>query len=160
MLNQVDNRIDSAKSQFLTFTVGERLYCADIHQVVEIRQYSEVTQVPESEEYFIGVLDIRGSVVPIFDLKKLFYDTQPEIDNKKVIIIISLSGKQIGMLVDAVSDIIEVGSSELKDVDAAKNAIKKTYLSGIIMHQDKMIMLINAESIFNKKILETIPNED
>ncbi|MFI4984135.1 MAG: chemotaxis protein CheW [Rickettsiales bacterium] len=158
MLNQVDKSAGSAKLQFLTFTLGDNHYCIDIHQVVEIRQYSEVTKVPESEEYFIGVLDIRGSVVPIFDLNKLFATNQSA-SSKKVIIIISLADKHVGMMVDTVSDIIEVENGLVKDVDSAKNAIKKVYLSGIVMHQGKMIMALNTDNIFNKKIIDVANQE-
>lgn len=150
--------LQSQMDSFLSFTVGGQLYCVDIHNVVEIKGYTAATKLPHMLDYMLGVINIRGAVIPIFDLQARFGGSKTEIDNKKVIIIINIHEQQVGILVDAVNGIIEESSVNIKSSDAAKTAISEDFMNGIIALVDKMVIVLNINSIVALDDLNKISN--
>ena len=95
----------ASKSQFLSFKIDEEFYCLDISFVHEIRGIGEITKIPNSTDFLIGIMNIRGAAVPVFDLKSRFKKIPSAQDQKNVIILVKLNDKILGLLADAVSDI-------------------------------------------------------
>ena len=150
---------DSFESQFLTFSVEDESYGVDIIKVMEIKSWEETTIIPESPEYMRGVIDLRGVVVPIFDLKKKFGSGEIEIDKTKVVIVLDVSDKTIGVLVDGVSDILNINSAEIKDSpQAGESQASDEYIDGLISQGDKMIILLNIEKLFDINVINQTTN--
>lgn len=141
------NVTQSQSESFLSFTVGGQLYCVDIHSVVEIKGYTSTTKLPHMLDFMLGVINIRGVVIPIFDLQARFGGQNSELDSKKVIIIVSVEGQQLGFLVDAVNGIIEEDSANIKNSSVAQTAISEDFMKGIISIDDSMVIVLNINSI-------------
>ncbi len=141
--------------QFLTFTVGENEYGVSIMRVMEIRGWSDTTRIPNAPEYMRGVINLRGIVVPIFDLRTRFSQGITEANEKNVVIIIAVGERTLGILVDAVSDILTVGDDEIKPApSSAETGIEDAYVSGLISISKKMVIILDVDYLFDTNTIE------
>ena len=139
--------------QLLTFTLGNELYAIDIMQVREVKGWSETTRLPNSPEFLRGVLNLRGAIVPIYDLRMRLSGelTQPE--ETHVIIILNLKQRIIGILVDAVCDILTVTPEALKappnldDGAADEAAANHQFVKSLIANGERMVVLLDLTSL-------------
>ena len=114
------------KREFLAFTLGREEYCIDILKVQEIRGYETVTPIPNTPSYMKGVVNLRGLIVPIIDLRiKLELETVAY-DQFTVVIILSIRGRIVGVVVDSVSDVVALAAEEIKEAPKLGAAIKTT----------------------------------
>jgi purine-binding chemotaxis protein CheW len=145
-------------SQFLTFGVGESFYGIDIMNVTEIKGYSSITHLPDTPSYMLGIMNLRGVVVPIFDLKQRFTHIKSDITHETVIIVLSIGGQRIGILVDAVSDIIEVDEDEIKHSSTVDTMLDERYMKGIYQPDEtiSMIIIIDVISLLKDALLRKI----
>ncbi len=146
--------------QFLTFSVEGNEYGVDIMSVREIKGWTESTRIPNSPEFMRGVMNLRGVVIPIFDLRTRFNMGVTKADAKNVVIVISIESRTIGILVDAVSDILTVDAGEVKASPAGTTdmEIDKAYISGLISVDNKMVVILNVENLFSEKSLMLADN--
>ena len=143
--------VTSETLQFLTFAVGAEQYGISITTVREIKSWEETTVLPNSPQFMRGVINLRGTVVPIFDLRSRFGQGETEIDAaKSVVIVIAIEDRQIGLLVDAVSDILDVDSSDIKNApSSAEVNIEEAYINGLVSAGNKMVILLNTSNLFD-----------
>lgn len=130
----------AAVSQFVTFSCAEKKYGVDIMSVREIRSWAPVTEVPDLPHAVRGVLDIRGEIVQVFDLNLSLGSGQNEVTDSHVVIIVAVEGKNIGILVDSVSDIISVGEKEMRPAPSNNPG---GVVSGMAKHNDVLFSLLN-----------------
>ena len=146
-----------ATRQFLTFRVEKNEYGVDIMKVMEIRGWHEATRIPNSPEYMLGVINLRGLVIPIFDLRTRFGQGKTNATEKNVVIVISIGTRVIGILVDAVSDILTVAESDIKPSPSSEDTgIEDAYVNGLISQGEKMVILLDADYLFDKKTLTAV----
>lgn len=144
--------------QFLTFTLGEEYYGVDITQVMEIRGWTEATAMPESPSYMLGVIDLRGQMIPIFDLRNRFGKGTTEPDAKHVVIIVAVGTRMLGLMADAVSDIVDCEKNALKAApNMGDSTIDRRYIKGLLTHDEKMYVMLDAAEIFDAEQLESLP---
>lgn len=145
-------------SQFLTFTVGEEVFGVDIMKVREIKGWQEVTRLPNSPEFLRGVMNLRGVILPIFDLRCRFGLGLTHAESKHVIIIIALEKRSIGILVDTVSDILTVGAQEVKAAPAMEgnSSIDEKYVGGLISVEERMVILLDMERLFESEAIKEL----
>jgi purine-binding chemotaxis protein CheW len=133
----------------LTFSLGGEVYGVDILRVKEIRGWSPVTRIPQSEPSVLGVLNLRGSVVPIVDLRIRFALQAAEFNAVTVIIVLSLPTatglKEIGIVVDSVQDVVDIDAAQLKPAPDVGNAAAGEFIEGIATHGEQMLILLDAE---------------
>ncbi len=140
--------------QFLTFSVESNEYGVDIMKVREIRGWSDTTRIPNSPEYMRGVINLRGLVIPIFDLRSRFGQGLTEAYEKNVVIVIAVGDRTIGILVDAVSDILTVTTSDIKPPpSSAETGIDDAYVNGLISVEEKMVILLDVDYLFDSEAL-------
>ncbi len=144
----------SGQEQYITFTVGEQEYGVDIMSVREIKGWVETTLLPNTPDYMRGVLNLRGVIVPIFDLRCRFGLGETEATNLHVIVIIAVKERMVGILVDTVSDILTVSTSDIRDVPKMETLIEEEYLTGLVTIEDRMVALLNQERLFDTQIIE------
>lgn len=144
-----DDAQENTNSQFITFSCADKNYGIDIMSVREIRSWSPVTQVPDQPPCVCGVLDIRGQVVQVVDLSLLLDGTKNEVGSNHVVIIVSVGGKSIGILVDAVSDIISVGKKDMRSVPSSERAGKRV-VSGLAKYKDDLFSVLNLTSLLGE----------
>jgi len=145
--------------QYLSFGLQEEAYCIDILMVQEIRALEKVKPIPNAPEFVLGVINLRGQVIPVVDLRKRFNLSKPDTSQKPVTIYIELENLQkIGIVVDYVSDVHEIYPSMIKKKPDITNTVDTTYLDGIVTVDDAMIAIINMNKVFEKKELSDLSN--
>lgn len=143
------------QKQFITFTIGEEEYAVDIMVVREIKAWSETTHLPNTPEFMRGVLNLRGLIVPIFDLRCRFGLGLTETTKMHVIIIVRVENRLVGILVDTVSDIIKVTEGEIQEVPKMDRNIDDEYLRGLVTVSERMVALLDVDRLFNPQAIET-----
>ncbi len=134
--------------QFVTFVVGESTYGVEIVQVREIKQWSPVTALPNQHDYTRGVLNLRGTVVPVHDLRARFGDGLTEATSSHVVIITWIGEQTVGILVDAVSDIITINPEEIRPAPQGGTAHDVTSIDGLVDCDGDMVAIINLKQLF------------
>jgi len=141
--------------QVLTFSLGEESYGIDILQVQEIRGWSPVTHIPQSPEHVLGVLNLRGSIVPIVDLRTRF-NLAADFTPLTVIIVISVrteSGrKECGLVVDSVSDVVDLDASQLRPAPALNGSPTAGVIEGLATLDDRMLILLHIDDLVGNEL--------
>jgi purine-binding chemotaxis protein CheW len=136
---------DSA--EFINFAIGEEQYGVDIMAVREIKEWSNVTHLPRQPEYVRGVLNLRGSVLPIIDLRCRFGQGLTECAPTHVIIIVQIEGRQVGLLADRVLDIVSYEPADVQPVPNVARSAHARFLAGLVTREDSMIALIDLPNL-------------
>ena len=134
-------------SQFLTFNLGEELYGVDILRVQEIKGYTAVTKIPNTPSHIKGVLNLRGTIVPIIELRTKF--TMPTIDYTAftVIIVVVVRDKIMGLVVDAVSDVLNIDKKDIQPPPQFGAKVDVSFLNGIGKSGDKLVALLDMDRL-------------
>lgn len=149
---------EEAIQQFLSFTIDSSSYGVDLMSVREIKGWSQTTQLPNSPEFMKGVINLRGIVVPIFDLRKRFNmgDTTP--NEKNAVIIVTAGDRLIGILVDTVSDILDATASQINQAPHVDKKLDADFIKGLISIAEKMVVLLDVDKIFDAETLQNADN--
>ena len=134
-------------AQFVTFTLGAQHYCVDITSVREIRAWSAITPLPGTDDFIRGVINLRGAVVPIIDLRTRFGQGKTEATPDHVIVTVMIDGRITGLLVDAVSDILTLPRTAIEPVPATDGEPKSRFFDGLITQQDNMLIVIALDRL-------------
>lgn len=157
--DDIENQSEDLK-QFLTFTVDGNNYAVDIMQVMEIRGWVDTTRIPNSSDYMRGVINLRGIVIPIFDLRTRFAKGITEVDEKNVVIVVSINDRVIGILVDAVSDILTINNNDIRvSPSSAETDIEAEYVAGLISHNENMVIILEVANLFGSEFPEDLAEE-
>lgn len=132
--------------QLIAFSIGEQVYGVEITTVREIRAWNGATPLPNTREFVVGVINLRGTIVPIFDLRARFGDGQTSPTKTHVVVVLSVGDKWVGILVDAVSDILTVSKDDIHTVPEG-NSLDTDLLNGIVTHDNQMVGLIDLAAI-------------
>ena len=132
--------------QLIAFSVGEQSYGVEITTVREIRAWNGATPLPNTREFVRGVINLRGTIVPIFDLRARVGEGQTSPTKNHVVVVTSVGEKWVGILVDAVSDILTVSKNDIHAVPEG-NAMDTELLNGIVTHENRMVGLIDLHAI-------------
>ena len=139
--------------QFVTFAVGEEVYAVDIMRVREIKGWTEVTRLPNQPDYMRGVLNLRGVIVPIFDLRCRFGQGLTEATATHVVVIVAVAERIVGILVDTVSDILTVSSDEIRPVPELESRDDRDFLDGLASSGERMVALLNLDELFDLSVV-------
>ena len=145
---EADQSNDEAMSQYVTFAIDDRLYGFEITKVREIKGWSEPTELPNTDHTMRGVLNLRGIVVPIFDLRARFGQGHTEAREEHVVIIVALGEHLIGVLVDAVSDILTLEPGDVLPVPPSSHGTSQQFIQGLVSRDEKLIALLKLEELF------------
>jgi purine-binding chemotaxis protein CheW len=137
----------NAETQYLTVNLAQEEYGIDILSVREIRGWTPVTRIPQSPAYVLGVLNLRGAIVPVIDMRLRFGLAREEYDATTVTVIITVAGRQFGVVVDAVSDVIDVASDALRPVPDMGTTVDTEYLKGLTAVGERMVLLLDADKL-------------
>jgi purine-binding chemotaxis protein CheW len=137
--------------QLVSFTIGKEEFGFDIQSIQEINRMVEITRVPNSPEFVSGVINLRGQVIPIVDLRKRFKFPQKEYDNNTRIIIVELSGIVVGFVVDAVREVIRIPKSITEPPPSIVAGIGSEYIIAVAKMENRLIILLDLERILLDK---------
>jgi purine-binding chemotaxis protein CheW len=135
--------------EFLTFRLGPEEYGIDILKVQEIRSYEQPTRIANAPAFVKGVVNLRGVIVPIVDLRLKLSCSNADYDGFTVVIVLNVKGRVVGAVVDSVSDVIELSKDLVKPAPHMNSAVDMTYITGIASLQDRMLILMDIESLMS-----------
>ncbi|MCE3607776.1 chemotaxis protein CheW [Massilia sp. P8910] len=133
--------------EFLAFTLGKEEYAIDIQKVQELRGYDVVTHIANSPDFIKGVVNLRGIIVPIMDMRIKFNLGTPTYDQFTVVIIINIAGRVMGMVVDSVSDVITLTAEQIKPPPQLGAALDTSYLIGLGAFDERMLILVDIDKL-------------
>ena len=146
----------SASQQILTFTLGEETYGVDILRVQEIRGWAPVTRIPQAPLHVLGVLNLRGSIVPIVDMRMRFRLARAEYTPLTVIIVLSVQSangrRDFGVVVDGVSDVIDVARSDVKPAPDLGSQASIEFIQGLASVAGRMVMLLDIDRLIGADV--------
>jgi purine-binding chemotaxis protein CheW len=139
----------SGLTQFISFAIGSDQYGVDIMAVREIKGWSEITHLPKQPDYVRGVLNLRGVMVPIIDLRCRFGQGMTEATAMHIVIIVQVGTRQVGLLGDRVLDIVSIDPSRIQPVPRVAQATRIDFLSGLVTIENGMIALIDLPHLLS-----------
>lgn len=140
---------DIAGQEFLAFTLGKEEYGIDILKVQEIRGYETVTRIANAPDFIKGVVNLRGIIVPIVDMRIKFNLGEPTYDQFTVVIILNIGGRVVGMVVDSVSDVITLSPEQIKPAPEMGTALNTDYLIGLGTIDQRMLILVDIDKLMS-----------
>ena len=142
--------------QQLTFNLAGEEYGVDILSVREIRGWSRVTRIPQTPDHLLGVLNLRGAIVPIMDLRLRFGLERENYGDSTVVIIVAVAERLFGIVVDAVSDVVDIDPTAIKPVPDMGAVVDTRYLKGLATHVERMVMLLDVDKLMRPEDVETL----
>ncbi len=133
--------------EYLTFTLGQEEYGIDILKVQEIRGYEQPTRIANTPPFLKGVINLRGVIVPIVDLRIKFNLGEPTYDQFTVVIILNVAERVVGIVVDGVSDVIELNSDNLRPAPTFSSTLDTRYILGLGAVDERMIIVVDIERL-------------
>lgn len=154
--NELGAAEGSTGGQILAFRLGAETFGVDILRVKEIRGWSPVTSIPQAPEHVLGVLNLRGAIVPIIDLRKRFELASAEFSPLTVIIVLSLHTadgvRECGVVVDSVSDVVDIAPGAIKPPPALAGQVRSQFIQGLANVEDRMLILLNVEELVTRDL--------
>jgi purine-binding chemotaxis protein CheW len=140
---------DASGSEYLAFTLGSEEYGIDILKVQEIRGYEAVTRIANAPEFIKGVINLRGIIIPVVDMRIKFRLGTPTYDQFTVVIILNIGGRIMGMVVDSVSDVTTLAPDQIKPAPEMGTAFNSEYLMGLGTIDERMLILIDIDRLMS-----------
>jgi purine-binding chemotaxis protein CheW len=142
--------------QFLTFALGQEEYGVEILKIQEIKGFSAITPLPNTPAFIKGVLNLRGTIVPIIDLRKKF--SLPEVGYTKftVIVVVQVQGKIMGFIVDAVSDVLNVAGADIQPTPDLHGQVDTSFINGLAKTGEKLVILLDIEKVLTAAETATV----
>jgi purine-binding chemotaxis protein CheW len=149
-----EKAVQANEEQFLTFRLDGQEYGISILKVQEIKGWDKMTPIPNSPPYVKGVLNLRGVIVPVFDLRLRFGLPETVRDAFTVIIVVNIGGRMAGIVVDAVSDVINVSLEQQCAAPEYEGQQNREFIKGFAQVEDKLLILLDIDRMVNPEALE------
>jgi len=144
--------------QLVSFNIGEEEFGVDILKVQEINRMLEVTRVPNAPEYVDGVINLRGKVIPIIDLRRRFGMDRKEHDKNTRIVVVELCGKVVGFVVDAVSEVLRIPKSVTEPPPPIVAGINASYITAVGKLEDRLLILLDLDEVLSEGERKNLKN--
>lgn len=147
------------ENQYVVFRLGRETYGLDIAKVLEIIAMQTITEVPGTEEYIDGVINLRGLVIPVFNLHKKFDLARGELTSSSRIVVVEVDGNNVGILVDGVSEVVRISEETIEKTNTIFFTIGQEYLSGVAKIDGKLVILLDLAKVLRREdgmLLENI----
>ena len=164
LTNEMSLQEQTDSDQYLTFLLADEEYGVNILRVQEIRGWESATSIPNTPDYILGVINLRGTIVPILDLRRRFGLSNTEFDGTTVVVVVKVkhdgTERTVGMVVDAVSEVYNVSKEMIRDApDLGGAAISTDFVMGLAPVDEKMIILLDVDLLIQKGVLEISDTE-
>jgi purine-binding chemotaxis protein CheW len=147
-------------NEFLTFTLGAEEYGVDILKVQEIRGYDTVTRIPDAPDYLKGVINLRGTIVPVIDLRIKFRLESADYNSFTVMIILNIARRVVGVVVDGVSDVLQLSSEQIRpppDLSTNGGGGATDFITGLGTLDERMLILVDIEKLLRSSDIALLP---
>ncbi len=142
---------DIKEIQIACFRLGEDIYAADIMRIKEIIRPQKLTSLPKSPAFVEGVLNLRGTVIPVVDLRKRFDFPVSDLDKNTRLLIVTVGRQLLGLEVDEVTEVITINVKDIKPPPQVVKGVSAEYLIGVCLAKDSLIMLLNLDKILTDR---------
>lgn len=157
------HQVLTGHQEFLTFTLGEEEYAIDILTVQEIRGYDAVTRIANTPDYIKGVINMRGVIVPVVDLRLKLQVGEAVYNQFTVMIILNLGARVVGMVVDGVSDVVALSAEQIRPAPEFGTALDTQYIQGLASQDERMVIVVDIEKLMGSNemgLLDGVAKEE
>lgn len=147
---------DTQKGKFLTFTIGKENYGIEICYVTEIIGIQVITEVPELPEYIKGIINLRGKIIPVMDVRLRFRKELKEYNDRTCIVVVDIKDISIGLIVDTVAEVLTISDENIVAPPQLNKGIHNRYLKSIGKSNDEVILILDCDKLLNDDELESL----
>lgn len=149
-MEKVENEDSSATETYMQFFLGDERYAIHLLDVREVIPKPETTKIPKSPSYFLGIIDLRGLVISILDLRKMLsIDASQQDIHEETVIIVSIQGLSVGLTVDSINKVVSIPQSDWMESPEVDARLKSSYFSGICNLEERLTVLLNMEKVLD-----------
>lgn len=145
--------------QYVGFMIGTELYGIDIHAIQEIDRMQSVTKLPKSLPFVEGVINLRGTIIPIVDMSKRFGAEPVPVDRRTRIIIVRIDGQSVGLIVESVTEVIDVGEKNIEPAPAMAFAVDSRYVSAVGRIEGGLLIILDLEVLFSTEEMSQLQQQ-
>jgi len=153
-----DDDEDTQKGKYLTFTVGREDYGIEICHVTEIIGIQKITDVPDLPGYIKGVINLRGKVIPVMDVRLRFRMPEREYDDRTCIVVVNMGGTAVGLVVDTVREVADIPESQIELPPEVSQSSSQRYIRGLGKIGDEVKILLDVERLVRREALGSLPS--
>lgn len=147
VMERIGDLARTGASEYLTFRLGREEYCIDILKVREIRGYEQPTRIANAPAFIRGVVNLRGTIVPIVDMRMKFGCENADYNEMTVVVILALGERTVGVVVDSVSDVLKLEAADIKDAPEIDDVIDASCITGLASVGERMLILLDIEKL-------------
>ena len=156
-IDEYDEEIQ--ENQFLTFGLASETYGINILCVREIIRMVNIISIPETYEFIKGIINLRGNIIPVMDMRLKFHLNEKEYDDRTCIIVVNMKGLEMGLIVDTVAEVTEIPEGQIEFVPKMNNSIHKKYISGIGKVGNEVKILLDLDSLLFDEEIQKIKDQ-
>ena len=158
----IEGEEDTQKDKYLIFSIGNQSYGIDIEYVIEIIGIEPITEVPELPDYVKGVINLRGKIIPVMDVRLKFKKEPKEYDDRTCIIVVEISNISIGLIIDRVLDVVNIDEKNISPQPKTNSNKDNTnkYIKGIGKVQNEIRLLIDCYKLIEEEEIEELKNKE
>lgn len=145
-----------AGTQYVVFSINQQIFGIEIFKIKEVLSYRKITPLPQAEGFVRGIINLRGAVIPVFELREKFNLPAKEYTKFHVIIVVEIAGRIMGIIVDEISDVLEILPEEFQTTGNLPSNLQQEYLKGVGKKQDEMIILLDIDRLLSPEELELV----
>ncbi len=148
--------ITALDGKFLTFVLGDEIYGIEILKAREIIGLMDITTVPQTPDYMKGVINLRGKVIPVIDLRMKFSMQEEEHTQETCVIVVEVNGTSIGLIVDSVSEVSDINGAEIENAPNFGQGIDTSFIMGLGKVKEKIIILLDIDAVLSTEELQMV----
>jgi purine-binding chemotaxis protein CheW len=151
-----DEQIDAQEDKFLTFPLADEEYGIDIRHVTEIVGIQNITGLPDAPPYVRGVINLRGKVIPVIDVRLRFAMDAREYDDRTCVVVVDIDGLSVGLIVDSVSEVLDIPAGNIEQTPKVKNGQASPFVKGLAKVGEDVKILLNIQSLIYSNDLQNV----
>lgn len=155
-----ENVNDDPELQWVTFKLAGEVYGINVMQVQEVLRYTEIAPVPGASQYVLGIINLRGNVVTVFDTRERFALTANDVTDNTRIVIVEADGHVVGLLVDSVAEVVYLRQSEVETTPNVGNDESAKFIQGVCHKNDELLILIDLDKLLTEEEWAELNNDD
>ncbi len=144
------------EDKYLTFRIASEVYGMNVLDVVEILRMITITNIPESLDYIKGIINLRGKIIPVMNVRVRFGLNEIEYDDRTCIIVVSVRGVEIGLIVDAVAEVLEIAEEQIDKMPSVSQGAQQKFIKGIGKIEDQVKIILDLEKLVGDEELAAI----
>ena len=159
-LNELDDDLfedeDTQKDKYLTFKVDDEYYGIEIRYVMEIIKTQKITMVPETDEYLKGVINLRGRIIPVIDVRLRFKKEEREYDDRTCIVVVKMNETLVGLIVDRVSEVLDIPENQVDSVPTTGKNRENSYIQGMGKVGESVKIILDVDRFLKDEMMDDL----